>query len=282
MSYAKNEPHSDTGRRLMSQAWRKEHGHGSAARTAKNGAGSKTVGQEALAGSNAKKSARPMDGSGLSQKGQQARAKLKRAAMVVLEDRGYHAMRIADVTGEAGVATGLFYHYFSDLKALTLEVLSDFVAQSRNLDQIEKNVERGDWFGRIMAHHTLVVNSYAERPGLMRCLLQMADEDSDFAALLRESYVESLQWLVARMPSLFPNAEFSEHQALLVVYAQGGSSEMLLRDYFINEDKNLRAVAVSREELIELLSIMFYRGLFASNPPADRLKYTKYVSELTL
>lgn len=267
----------------MSQAWRKEHGHGSAARTAKNRAGRESVDQDLLAkDAAAKKPARPMDGSGLSQKGQQARAKLKRAAMIVLEERGYHAMRIADVTGEAGVATGLFYHYFSDLKALTLEVLSDFVAQSRNLDQIEKGVERGDWFGRIMAHHTLVVNSYAERPGLMRCLLQMADEDVDFAALLRESYVESLQWLVARMPALFPKAQFSEHQALLVVYAQGGSGEMLLRDYFINEDKNLRAVEVSREELIELLSIMFYRGLFASNPPVDRLKYTKYVTELTL
>jgi len=215
-------------------------------------------------------------------KGMEARAKLKRAAMTVLEQRGYHAMRIADVTGEAGVATGLFYHYFSDLKTLTLEVLSDFVAQSRKLDEIEKGLDRTDWFGRMLAHNRLVVNSYAERPGLMRCLLQIADEDQAFSAQLRENFVESLHWLVARMPKLFPQAEFTEHQALLLVYSVAGCGEMLLRDYFINHDAALHSKQVSREELAELLSVTFYRGLFAQNPPVEKLKYTKYVSAMVL
>ena len=46
-----------------------------------------------------------------SPKGAQARARIKRAALVVLERVGYHRMRIADVAKEAGVAQGLFYHY---------------------------------------------------------------------------------------------------------------------------------------------------------------------------
>lgn len=211
-------------------------------------------------------------------RGIEARAKLKRAAMQVLEKRGYHAMRISDVTNEAGVATGLFYHYFSDLKSLTLEVLSDFVAQSRELEDIERGVSRGDWFGRILAHNRLVVSSYASRPGLMRCLLQLADEDADFSALLRESFVESLQWLVARMPKLFPSGKFTEHQALLVVYTLAGCGETLLRDFYINEDKSLLGEPVSEEELAELLSVIFYRGLFLQNPPAERLQFTHYVS----
>ena len=48
----------------------------------------------------------------LSARGERARAGLKEAALAVLEREGYHKMRIADVTGEAGVAQGLFYHYF--------------------------------------------------------------------------------------------------------------------------------------------------------------------------
>ena len=51
-----------------------------------------------------------------SARGEIARAKLKRAAMTVMEKTGYHGMRISDVTTEAGVAAGLFYHYFNDLK----------------------------------------------------------------------------------------------------------------------------------------------------------------------
>ena len=45
----------------------------------------------------------------LSARGERARAGLKEAALAVLEREGYHKMRIADVTGEAGVAQGLFY-----------------------------------------------------------------------------------------------------------------------------------------------------------------------------
>src|SRR5690554_4359452 len=88
-----------------------------------------------------------------SAKGEQARNNLKQAALLVLERVGYHKMRISDVTAEAGVATGLFYHYFSDLKSLTIEVLSDFVANSQNLATIEKDVPKGDWYARIYAHN---------------------------------------------------------------------------------------------------------------------------------
>ena len=88
----------------------------------------------------------------LSARGEVARAKLKRAAMTVMEKTGYHGMRIHDVTSEAGVAAGLFYHYFNDLKSLTLEVLKDYIREARNLDVIEKNVPRGDWYALSLIH----------------------------------------------------------------------------------------------------------------------------------
>lgn len=210
-----------------------------------------------------------------SERGKQARARLKQAAREVLERVGYHRMRITDVTNEAGVAAGLFYHYFPDLQSLTIEVLSDFVAESQNIESIEKDVSKGDWYGRILAHNRLVVKSYAERPGLMRCLLQMADENTGFADFLRHSFVEQLNWLVVLMPRLFPDAAFNQHQALLVVYTLAGNSEAILRDYYINQDPALTRQSVGQDEMAELLSVMFYRGLFLENPPQEQLHYTK-------
>jgi AcrR family transcriptional regulator len=102
-----------------------------------------------------------------SARGERAAARLKEAALVVLERQGFHKMRIADVTREAGVAQGLFYHYFNDLKSLTVEVLTDFVQASNDPAAIEKDVAKGDWYGRIYAHNLVVVKSYAKRPGLM-------------------------------------------------------------------------------------------------------------------
>ncbi len=211
----------------------------------------------------------------LSARGEAARAGLKRAARKVMEQTGYHRMRIHDVTSKAGVAAGLFYHYFPDLKSLTLEVLSDFIAEAHNVDAIEHGVEKGDWYSRINAHFRLVVDSYAERPGLMRCMLQMADEDPVFAADIRRRYMEQLNWLIQLMPKLFPKAQFDSHQSILVVYALASSGEMLLRDYFINRDEQLHSKDINREELTELLTVVFYRGLFLENPPAEKLTYTK-------
>ena len=210
-----------------------------------------------------------------SARGEKAREKLKLAALLVMERVGYHKMRIADVTGEAGVAAGLFYHYFPDLKSLTLEVLEDFVAGSLNIEDIEKDVPRGDWYQRMLAHNTLVARTYAERPGITRCLLQLADEDPGFSRLLREHFIKQLGWLVKQMPKLFPRAELSQQQSLLVVYTLAGTGETLLRDYYVNREPALVAAKLNVDEIAELLTVMFYRGLFLENPPRQQLHYTK-------
>jgi len=215
-----------------------------------------------------------------SARGERARAGLKDAALAVLERDGYHKMRIADVTAEAGVAQGLFYHYFKDLKSLTLEVLTDYATASNDPLEIEKNVTRGDWYARIYAHNLVIVRSYARRPGVMRCLLQMADEDEAFSGLLRENYRNQLMWLVDLMPKLFPRVRFRKHQALMVVYALAGIGEGLMREYFINESRTLRAADLSVEEFTELLSTMFYRALFLRHPDQKQLKYTRNLAAM--
>lgn len=215
-----------------------------------------------------------------SARGERARAGLKEAALAVLERDGYHKMRIADVTGEAGVAQGLFYHYFKDLKSLTLEVLTDYAMASNDPLEIEKNVSKGDWYARIYAHNLVVVRSYAKRPGVMRCLLQLADEDADFSGMLRENYRHQLMWLVDLMPKLFPNVRFRKHQAFMVVYSLAGIGEGLIREYFINGSKTLRAADLSVEQFAELLTTMFYRALFLRHPNEKQLKYTRNLTAM--
>jgi AcrR family transcriptional regulator len=228
-----------------------------------------TAGKEPAAkASSARKQAR-------SERGEKARARLKQAALVVLERVGYHKMRIADVTGEAGVAAGLFYHYFDDLKSLTLEVLEDYVAHSLQIDAIERGVPKGDWYERMLAHNHLVVSTYAQRPGLTRCMLQLADEDEAFSRLLRQNFIHQLSWLVVQMPKLFPEARLDEHQALMVVYALAGMGETLLRDVYVNQEPALMAQPLAVDDIAELLTVMFYRGLFLENPPAEKLRYTR-------
>jgi hypothetical protein len=87
-------------------------------------------------------------------------------------------------------------------------------------------------------------------------------------------------WLVERMPRLFPDVRFKRHQALMTVYALAGIGEGLLREYFINRSETLRAADFSIDQFAELLSTLFYRGLFLEHPPGEQLKYTRNLAAM--
>ena len=69
----------------------------------------------------------PGAGDTLSARALKRRGLIKQAVAAVLERVGYRAMKVTDVAAEAGIAVGLFYHYFPDLCAATCEVLTDLV-----------------------------------------------------------------------------------------------------------------------------------------------------------
>jgi AcrR family transcriptional regulator len=215
-----------------------------------------------------------------SARGEQARARLKEAAARVLERVGYRQMRVIDVTGEAGVASGLFYHYFPDLKTLTIEVLADFMQRFEAIEEIERGVAKGDWFGRMHAHNRLVVESYARNPGIMRCMVQVGDEQPEFGELWRASYHRRLELFVRALPRLFPAARLSGPQAQLVTTLLAGIGEHVLSEYYIVRTPELRALELGEEAMAEWISVMFYRALFLENPPAGRLKHAVQVAHL--
>ena len=215
-----------------------------------------------------------------SARGEQARARLKEAAERVLERVGYRQMRVVDVTAEAGVASGLFYHYFPDLKTLTVEVLKDFMQRFEAIEEIERGVAKGDWYARMHAHNRAVVESYARNPGIMRCMVQMGDEKPEFGELWRASYHRRLELFVRALPRLFPQARLSGAQAHLVTTMLAGMGEHLLSEYYIVRAPALRELELGEDEMTEWISVMFYRALFLENPPPERLQHATLVAHL--
>ncbi len=85
----------------------------------------------------------PGAGDTLSARALKRRGLIKQAVAAVLERVGYRAMKVTDVAAEAGIAVGLFYHYFPDLCAATCEVLTDLVDDlSARLDDLPKPEDR--------------------------------------------------------------------------------------------------------------------------------------------
>lgn len=199
-------------------------------------------------------------------KGDQARESLKAAAIRLLNRCGYHQIRVKDVTVEAGVATGLFYHYFKNLDALVREVMDEHMAQFEATNEIEKDVTRGAWLERMKSHYRLVVKTYAEQPGLMRCIKQYAADDPEFRARWHASYNKRMQLLVEAFPRVMPDAQLSKREIQLLVLGLGGIGQNFLDEYYIEGNPELVAHEYTQEELSEWLAALFYRGFFAANP----------------
>ena len=65
----------------------------------------------------------------LNPRGLRSRERLKGAARELLNEQGFRSLRVQDVTERAGVATGLFYRYFHDLREIVAEISRDFFAE---------------------------------------------------------------------------------------------------------------------------------------------------------
>ncbi|MCX7174504.1 MAG: TetR/AcrR family transcriptional regulator [Proteobacteria bacterium] len=212
----------------------------------------------------------------VSTRGQKRRELLKVAARAVLERVGYHAMKVTDVATEAGVAVGLFYHYFPDLKTVTCEVLSDF------LDELAEtpHPEAEDRFDVIFIPTLVWANAYEEHPGLMRCLVQVADEVPEFRALWNKLNATWSRRVAKNIARRFPEGQLSEDFSLSIAYSLGSMVDGLINEIYVHRNSDLCKLLKSPREVAELLSAIWYRALYMENPPAGKLTLTAPLHEM--
>lgn len=213
-------------------------------------------------------------------RGAQAREKIKRAAMEVLERVGYHQLRVTDVTDEAGVAAGLFYHYFDDLNSLIIEVLTDFLRRFESAQEV-KTIRAGeDIYELYLAHFKVAVENYCSHPGLMRSLMQLSDEVPEIYELRHQSNLHQMRWLSKGLSKMFPESELTDEESLILVCSLAGMSETILREYYITRDSTLRECQFTNDEMAEFLTVMFYRGLLLKSPVRTELNFSKKLTRV--
>jgi AcrR family transcriptional regulator len=178
------------------------------------------------------------------------RALIKQAVAAVLERVGYRAMKVTDVAAEAGIAVGLFYHYFPDLCAATCEVLTDLVDDlSARLDELPKPEDR---------------YQAVYRPTL---LWAQADEVPEFEALwlkTNDAWTRRIARSIARQ---FPSAALGERMSMSIAYALGSMIDGLLNEIYVHRNPELGKLLKTPAHSAELLAAIWYRALYLENPP---------------
>lgn len=202
-------------------------------------------------------------------KGERTRERLKIATATILETRGYHAMRVADITKEAGFADGSFYVYFKDKKDAALATLSsylsDFVDAAAPLEAV------GTPFDSIRAAQQRWFNICHANAGLVRCVFQLGDEDADFASLVQRT-TRGWYMRVARNLQL-DHGSADGKTLLLAVYLMGSMMDEIVRKLIVFPDREfqklMRTWGADDEAIVDAASLIWVRTFDpTAKPPA--------------
>lgn len=215
------------------------------------------------------------------QKGLRTRQRLKIMTAKVLEQKGYHRLRASDITSRAKVAEGSFYVYFTDKTDATLTVLRELLV---DFCRLEPKIDPS-WspFEAIRASNRRWVAVCRANAGLMRCVLQLSDEDSDLAVLAQE---DNRLWFdrVARSSTKRRGRPRSRAAALCAAYMLGGMMDELVRKLIIYPDphfcKLLARMKADDDAVADAASVIWLRVFYPEEKlPADLPRAAKALAE---
>ena len=203
----------------------------------------------------------------LSRRALQTRKKLKTATRDLLNQTGFHRLRVQDITRGAGVAAGLFYRYFPGVPEIVEEICEEFMddlnARTRNLPVLTHP------YDQIFERHALAVELFSDNPGIVRCLFQ---HDDDFPMFGRIWKAAAHEWNLQVAGFLKSQAAIPPEQAEHMAYVLGAMTEGVFFQYLIRHTKDLFDMGREPKDIAEIIAIMWYRTIFLEDPPADKLK----------
>ncbi|MCW5573467.1 MAG: TetR/AcrR family transcriptional regulator [Steroidobacteraceae bacterium] len=209
------------------------------------------------------------------QKGLRTRQRLKIATARILARDGYHAMRVADISARARLAEGSFYVYFRDKTDAALTVLSELLEEFLDLEARPRSDAGGrTQFDAIRAANRRWIAVCRANAGLMRCVLQLGDEDPRLAELVRKG---NQTWYerIARSSSLRRGIAPDNGPALFVAYMLGSMMDELVRKLIVYPDSGFHALLkqldADDDTVADAASIIFLHVLHPGMPAPSNL-----------
>ncbi|RLE35151.1 MAG: hypothetical protein DRJ61_03795 [Acidobacteria bacterium] len=211
-------------------------------------------------------------------KGQRTRLRVTAAASRILAENGYHNLRMADITNEAGVSHGAIYRYFENKRAVAFEVLSGHGQWA--LDFMPPSEGSMSAYRRIHSSMSHFIDLFRSNIGLMRCNRQLCDEFPEFDELQMKNNAAWYRQVAAGMARRAGTTERARGETFGVASALGGMVDEMLHNVFVREDPSLTHFRRAPAKLVTMLSILWYRAAFAENPPSEEVNGAHPLLEL--
>ncbi|HKU58818.1 MAG TPA: TetR/AcrR family transcriptional regulator [Gaiellaceae bacterium] len=183
----------------------------------------------------------------MSEKAEDRRRSLVRAAIRVFAQKGFHDARVGDIAKEAGVAHGLLYHYFSSKEEVLETIFREtWTALAGEVVRIEES--GAPLREQLRRFSTIFLGSWLMTPSLVRVMVHEVGRSPEVS-----SRVGELHEVFVRLRALIESArERGEVRAdadpLLATWVFYGALEQILTGWAMgqlrSEDEDIdRAVA---------------------------------------
>ena len=137
-----------------------------------------------------------MDAEPRSVKGRRTRARLLAAGKAVFERDGFLQARITDISAEAQVSHGSFYHYFDSKESLFREIAEEVEVRLVSMDDIPHHADSESGpIDRIRAANRSYLAAYQKEARIMRVI----EEVSRYDETVRGVRVKRDDYLAARL-----------------------------------------------------------------------------------
>jgi TetR/AcrR family transcriptional repressor of nem operon len=202
-------------------------------------------------------------------KGGRTKDALKLGAIRVLDDVGYHAMRVSDICDAAKVSGATFYLYFENKSDITLQVLSEYSNHFElGIDPAPGSPAARTPFEAIRAANLRWLSVIRANAGLSRCIMQLGDEEPGFRELVHRTNREWYERIAASISRRFPAGAASKDVMLLAAYALGAMMDEMARKLIVYPDPALLELAgrtaPTDEAIADVFTVLWHRALYGS------------------
>lgn len=204
---------------------------------------------------------------GIQPRALRTRELLKRATLATLNEKGFHSLRVQDVTEKAGVANGLFYRYFQDLNAAVAEVCSTFFDEL--VAHAEELTDYSNPYRWIYLAHRDAIKSFSLNPGVLACLFGLAGDHTEFDEIWKRNVHI---WNLRVGAFLRKAAGFPPAVADRMGFVLGAMTEGVIYQELIRRTEDLAKLGRRPEDIADVIATMWYRAIFLANPPFDQLR----------
>jgi AcrR family transcriptional regulator len=201
-------------------------------------------------------------------KGERTKDALKLGAIKVLDEVGYHAMRVSDICDAAGVAGATFYLYFENKSDITLKVLTDYLETGITLLSGRQRAKTP--FEAIRGANLRWLKVVRANAGLVRCIMQLGDEEPGFRELVHRTNRIWYERIASSVVRRFPQGAVSPKVALLAAYSLGAMMDEMARKLVVHPDPQLveliEEIAPTDEEIADVFTVLWHQALYGAPP----------------